>query len=59
MRRVVVLIAVSVLGVALVVAAGVLLAPVGDRSPASQRAARDTDPIAAAQHRLQRLPNDW
>ena len=59
MRRVVMLIAVSVLGVALVVAAGALLAPWGDRAPASQEVARDTDPIAAAQRRLQRLPNDW
>jgi len=59
MRRMAILIAVSVLGVALVVAAGVLLVPVGDRSPASQGAARDTDPIAAAQSRLQRLPDDW
>ena len=59
MRRVVMLIAVSVLGVALVVAAGVLLAPFDDRSPANPGAARDTDPIAAAEHRLQRLPNDW
>jgi tetratricopeptide (TPR) repeat protein len=59
MRRVVMLIAVSVLGVALVVAAGALLAPAGDRTPASLQAARDTDPIAAAERRLQRLPNDW
>jgi tetratricopeptide (TPR) repeat protein len=53
------LIAVSVLGVALVVAAGALLAPWGDRAPVSPGAARETDPIAAAQRRLQRLPNDW
>jgi tetratricopeptide (TPR) repeat protein len=53
------LIAVSVLGVALVMAAGALLTPWGDQAPASQQAARDTDPIAAAQRRLQRLPNDW
>jgi tetratricopeptide (TPR) repeat protein len=59
MRRVLMVIAVSVLGVALVVTAGALLAPGGDRSPASQEAARDTDPIAAAQRRLQRLPEDW
>ncbi|MFI7543478.1 tetratricopeptide repeat protein [Actinoplanes sp. NPDC049599] len=59
MRRVVMLIAVSVLGVALVVAAGALLVPVGDRSPVSRSAARDTDPIAAAHRRLQRLPDDW
>jgi tetratricopeptide (TPR) repeat protein len=59
MRRVLMVIAVSVLGVALVVTAGALLAPGGDRSPASQEAARDTDPIAAAQRRLQRLPDDW
>jgi tetratricopeptide (TPR) repeat protein len=59
MRRVAMLIAVSVLGVALVVAAGALLAPWGERAPASQGAARNTDPIAAAQSRLQRLPNDW
>ncbi|WP_158647669.1 tetratricopeptide repeat protein [Actinoplanes sp. ATCC 53533] len=55
MRRVVMLIAVSVLGVALVVAAGALLVPWGDRSPAS----RETDPIAIAERRLERLPNDW
>lgn len=59
MRRVVMTIAVWVLGVALVVAAGALLAPRGDRAPASQEAARDTDAIAAAQRRVQRLPNDW
>ena len=59
MRRVFILIALPVLGVALLVVAGALLVPVGDRSPASPRAARDTDPIAAAQSRLQRLPNDW
>jgi len=59
MRRVVVLIAVSVLGVALVVAAGALLAPWGDRSPARPETALDADPIVAAQRRLQRLPNDW
>jgi tetratricopeptide (TPR) repeat protein len=53
------LIAVSVLGVALVVAAGALLAPWGDRVPVNQEAARETDPIAAAQRRLQRLPDDW
>jgi tetratricopeptide (TPR) repeat protein len=59
MRRVVILIVVSVLGVALVVVAGALLAPAGDRAPAGAEAAGDTDPIAAAQRRLQRLPNDW
>jgi tetratricopeptide (TPR) repeat protein len=59
MRRVVILIAVSVLGIALVVVAGALLAPSGDRSPVSRPAARDVDPIAAAEDRLQRLPNDW
>jgi tetratricopeptide (TPR) repeat protein len=60
MRRVVLLIAVSVLGVALVVTAGALLAPWGGPSPASREAAaRETDPIAAAQRRLQRLPDDW
>ncbi|MEU4557156.1 tetratricopeptide repeat protein [Actinoplanes sp. NPDC023936] len=59
MRRVMTLIAVSVLGVALVVAAGALLAPSGDPAPARPAAARGTDPITAAQHRLQRLPRDW
>jgi tetratricopeptide (TPR) repeat protein len=59
MRHVLKLIVVSVLGVALVVAVGALLAPWGDRTPTSQAAVRDSDPIAAAQRRLQRLPNDW
>jgi tetratricopeptide (TPR) repeat protein len=57
MRRVLTLIAALVLGGALVVTAGALLAPWGDRTPAGPD--RDTDPIAAAQRRLQRLPNDW
>jgi tetratricopeptide (TPR) repeat protein len=59
MRRAIVLLAVLVLGVTLVVAAGALLAPWEDGAPASQRTARHTDPIAAAQLRLQRVPNDW
>ncbi|GAA2700841.1 tetratricopeptide repeat protein [Actinoplanes palleronii] len=59
MRRLMTLIAVTVLGVTLVVVAGVLLGPSGDRAPAGREAARDTDPIAAAERRLQRLPNDW
>ena len=59
MRRVVLLITVSVLGIALVVVAGALLVPWGDRSPAVRVAARVTDPIAVAQSRLQQLPNDW
>jgi len=48
MRRVVMLIAVSVLGAALVVAAGALLVPSGDRSPVSRETAREADPIAWA-----------
>jgi tetratricopeptide (TPR) repeat protein len=59
MRRVAFLIAVLVLGVALVVAAGALRVPPGERSPASRSAAPDTGPIGAAQTRLERLPNDW
>ncbi|XVU25883.1 tetratricopeptide repeat protein [Actinoplanes sp. CA-054009] len=59
MRRVVVLIAVSMLGLALVVAAGALLAP-WDRAPVSSASpARDTGPIAAAERRVERVPDDW
>lgn len=59
MRRVVMIIAVSMLGALLVVAAGVLLPPGEERVPASREVLRDPDPVAAAQRRLQRLPNDW
>ncbi|MCA2211273.1 tetratricopeptide repeat protein [Jidongwangia harbinensis] len=59
MRRVTMLLVVPVLGIALVVTAGALLAPWRDRAPVSRDTARDTDPIAAAQRRLQRLPGDW
>ncbi|MDI6105471.1 tetratricopeptide repeat protein [Actinoplanes sp. NEAU-A12] len=59
MRRAAMLIAVSILGALLLVTAGALLAPGDDRAPASRETARHADPIAAAQRRLQRLPNDW
>ncbi|MFC7534728.1 tetratricopeptide repeat protein [Actinoplanes sp. GCM10030250] len=59
MRRVVMLIVVSVLGVALVVTAGALLEPWKDSTPASEGTVGDTDPIAAARRRLERVPNDW
>ncbi|XVV13118.1 tetratricopeptide repeat protein [Actinoplanes sp. CA-131856] len=59
MRRVVVLIAVPVLGLALVVAAGALFAP-WDRAPVSRASTtRDTGPIAAAERRVERAPDDW
>ncbi|GAA0473494.1 hypothetical protein Ade02nite_86310 [Paractinoplanes deccanensis] len=59
MRRLATIIAVSVLGLALVIAAGALLAP-WDREPASSgAAARATDPVTAAERRLERLPDDW
>ncbi|MFF5080614.1 tetratricopeptide repeat protein [Actinoplanes sp. NPDC000266] len=59
MRRVVVLIAVSVLGLALVVAAGALFAP-WDRAPESQASTSwETGPIAAAERRVERAPDDW
>jgi tetratricopeptide (TPR) repeat protein len=58
MRRMLTLIAAVVLGGALLVTAGALLVPWGDRTP-PRPGDRDTDPIAAAQRRLQRLPGDW
>ena len=60
MRRIAKLMVLVVLGVALVVTAGALLAPRGrSADPAGRPTARDTDPIAVAQRRLQRLPDDW
>ncbi|MEV6598787.1 tetratricopeptide repeat protein [Actinoplanes sp. NPDC051346] len=59
MRQVLKLVGFAVLGVALVVTAGALLAPRDEPTPASRPEARETDPIAAAQRRLQRLPEDW
>lgn len=59
MRRTIRILAALVLGVALLVTAGALLGPGRDRAPASQDGLRDTDPIAAAHRRLQRIPDDW
>ncbi|MEU4428714.1 tetratricopeptide repeat protein [Actinoplanes sp. NPDC024001] len=60
MRQVAKLLTFAVLGVALIVAAGVLLTPRdAGRRTAAPAPARDTDPIAAAQRRLQELPGDW
>ncbi|MBG0563948.1 tetratricopeptide repeat protein [Actinoplanes aureus] len=60
MRHVAKLLAFAVLGVGLIVVAGVVLSPRDDgRSGAAPAMARETDPIAAAQSRLQRLPRDW
>jgi tetratricopeptide (TPR) repeat protein len=60
MRQVAKLLAVAVLGAALVVVAGVVLSPSDtDRPTPAPAAARRDDPIAAAQSRLQRLPGDW